>query len=331
MSDLITQEPEVTNSLTAAIENPELVFSDKGNFVALERHIDAEIKAFKPDTSTDKGRKAIKSFAHKITRTKTAIKGVVDEANAELRQNIADNKERFEDIAERLDKRSVKAREPLTKWEEQEADRQKRVTSLKTQLKIAGQMLVTDTSVSIEQRLAEIKAIDLDGEDLRDDFDDITALRDEVVKNLKIAYLRLKEQEDERAELEAEKARIAEERAELEAFRAEKAKREAEVKAKNELSAEQEAPAPAPAPASADDRDEPSPENVEVAKPIARADTAEPQPKQEQPAPFAKDIQIRRDEAIRAISIKTQIDLEAAELVVDHIIRGEIPHIRLEA
>ena len=66
--------PPTGAALAKAVEtNPALVLINSKAKEGLFKHIQDEIANFKPDTSTAKGRDAIKSFAFKITKTKTAI------------------------------------------------------------------------------------------------------------------------------------------------------------------------------------------------------------------------------------------------------------------
>lgn len=91
-------EPQMPDTETGAADvsvvdqvekNPVAVFTNEklfGEFVAKVR---AEVDAFEPDLTTDKGRKAIASLAYKVSQSKTALdeagKALTEEKRAENR------------------------------------------------------------------------------------------------------------------------------------------------------------------------------------------------------------------------------------------------------
>lgn len=115
-----------TEPVTALVRVEELtpmqLFAPGALNPILER-IKAEVRAIETDISTDGGRKAIKSLAYKIARTKTFI----DEQRAVL---VGDEKKRLAAIdtegrrvREELDALKDEVREPLTQWENAETAR----------------------------------------------------------------------------------------------------------------------------------------------------------------------------------------------------------------
>ena len=105
-----------------AIENlnPVDVFK-AGGIGPILAMIEAEVSAEVPDTTTAKGRKSIASNAYKVSQSKTLLDGMgkklADDLNAQLKPINAERK-----IArDSLDELKDVIRQPLTEWEEEQA------------------------------------------------------------------------------------------------------------------------------------------------------------------------------------------------------------------
>lgn len=82
-----------------------------------------EVSGFVPDVTTDKGRKAIASLAHKVAKSKTALDGIGKELVSKLKEEpklVDAERRRMRDI---LDALRDDVRKPLTDWEEAEDER----------------------------------------------------------------------------------------------------------------------------------------------------------------------------------------------------------------
>ena len=101
---------ETVNAIATIVEaNPALVLVDDKKFEDFYEHVNAEANATPVDLSTDKGRRAIASMAHKIARTKTAIDDAGKKLNEESRERAdAEAKERIA-AAERAAKEAEEA------------------------------------------------------------------------------------------------------------------------------------------------------------------------------------------------------------------------------
>jgi len=100
-----------------------------GGIDGILKAIEKEVIDFIPDVTTDKGRKEIASRAYKVAQSKTAIdaagKKLADELNAQL-SPINGERKKARDF---LDSLKDKVREPLTRFEEAEAERRKEILS----------------------------------------------------------------------------------------------------------------------------------------------------------------------------------------------------------
>lgn len=228
---ILELEQSASNSIAVIVaQNPAVVLVDPGKRDDLYAHIRREIEAFVPDITTNKGREAIKSFAFKIVRTKTAIDAAGKQLNEEARAkiNVVDAARR--DAKAALDQMAEEVRRPLTEWEEVEKARIAECDEIITRIALDGTVTMDDTSATVRDRGAAIWSTALDPERFGDKLEQAQAAKDHAIANLKSALVRLEREEADRTELarlRAEnEAREAREREEREAR--ETAKREAE-------------------------------------------------------------------------------------------------------
>lgn len=227
-------EPASTAIATVVEQTPVVVLTDHGQRDAFYAHIQREVEAFEPDTSTEKGRKAIKAFAYKITRTKTAIDdaGKLLNEEARARINAVDAERRV--VKERLTALAIEVRAPLTKWEQDEADRIEGCRSDIEGFKRAAVVTMDDTAATVRERGTEVWGQALDAERFGDMLPEAQAAKDNAVATLKAALARLVKEEADRAELD----RLRKEAAEREERdRIEREAREAEERAAAEAKA----------------------------------------------------------------------------------------------
>lgn len=359
--DRVGDEPGTDIAVVVA-QTPVVVLLDEKKRDDLFAHIRREIDAFTPDISTAKGRDAIKSFAYKITRTKTAIDAAGKELNEEARAriNVVDAARR--DARAELDKLAEQVRKPLTEWEEAEAARVARGQALIEAFKAAAVVTLEDTAASVRERGTEIWNTPVDAADIGDDlFAEASAVKQATVVALKTALARLEKEEADRAELErlrqeaeqraeqdrladeaaareareSEEARLAEERrveaeraeaerlARIEREAAENARREAEREKQAEIDAANRRAEEAEAAAKAE-RDRIAAE--EAARAAEAKRIADEQAKREADQAHRSKVMKAAKEAIMTCGV----DEEAARKVVLLIRAGEVPHVSLE-
>lgn len=205
------------------------VLTDKEQFEAFYAKVKAEVDAHVPDTTTDKGRKAIAALAYKVTRTKTAIDAAGKALTEEARAQIATVDASRRQIREKLDALRDEARRPLDEWEAVDAARAKEAAELLASLAAAAVVTIEDTAATVEARLDEVRGRNLNPLLFGSDVDLAQERRDHAVTVLTAALDRLRKEEADRAELE----RLRQEAAEREAREAaERAKAEAEAQAR---------------------------------------------------------------------------------------------------
>lgn len=219
-------------SLEQVQANPLAVFTTPNGLDPYLEQIKAEVESFSADVTTKKGQDEIRSFAHKIARSKTAL----DKIGKELKDQIMEQpklidaeRRRVKDL---LESWQEQVRRPLTELEEAEKARLAaiqakidEITALPDLLKEHGA-----TSEIITKKIDEITSDDFDYQELKATADaskfvamqKLTALKDEVLK----AEEEAKKAEAER--IEAEKKAQAEREAQIKAEAEARAKREAQ-------------------------------------------------------------------------------------------------------
>ncbi|MBM3605112.1 MAG: hypothetical protein FJX25_10250 [Alphaproteobacteria bacterium] len=224
MNDM-TQTPG-TGLMLPAGTDLQALFRDTSKVDPLIERIEAEVRAHVPDTSTAKGRDAIKSLAYKVSRSKTALddagKTLNEEARAQI--NLVDGARKR--IRDRLDALRDEARKPLTEWEEAEAARQTRDKAIEAELRDHG-MTGQETSALILATAMRIKAIALP-DDFGRDRDAAEAIRTGTMTALRVMYEATQQRERDAAELEKLRREAAERAAADEAVRIERERVEAE-------------------------------------------------------------------------------------------------------
>jgi hypothetical protein len=175
------------------------------------------LKTFEPDLSTDKSRKAIATFARKFITIKTSVDAAGKELTEEARASIdAVNKLRKE-AKEKLDDMAARAREPLTQWEIEEAERKRQHAETLTFLRDVVIIYESTTAQEVLERIERLQEVPETPA-----FVDAKAA---ALETLTAAHDRILKQEAERAELEALRAEKAKREAEEEARKREEAKR----------------------------------------------------------------------------------------------------------
>lgn len=219
-------------------KNPVALFTDEKSYSEFYERMKATVSEHKPDTSTDKGRRAIASLAFRVTRSKTTLDKAGLALTAQWRDQIkAVNESRFK-MVEELDALAAEVRLPLTKWEEAEAARLAKVDEAIGAFNNAAVVTEDDTSATVEARGREVVATELDADLFVERLEEAQAAKDSAIAALLRARDRLRQEEADRAELERLRKESAE-REELE--RVEREKREAaEAEERERLRQEEE-------------------------------------------------------------------------------------------
>lgn len=206
----------------------EAMFRAKDGVDPLIDRIKAEVRTHAADVTTKKGRDAIASLAHKVSRSKVALDDAGKLLTEAAKKEIAIVDAARKKVRDQLDALRDEVRKPLTDWEEAEASRidmcKRTIAAI-----INHGILGDETSSDIRAKAEEIKAIVI-GPDFGEYEAQATGARDATLNTLRAMYAAAKAREDQAAELEklrAENARLEAERLEREA--AAQAERDAEA------------------------------------------------------------------------------------------------------
>lgn len=361
MSDVIEAEKTGTEIAVIVNQTPVVVLTDETKRNEFYAHIQAEIDAFEPDVSTEKGRKAIASLAYKIARTKTAIDAAGKELNEEARQKINAVDAERRAVREHFDALSTQVRKPLTDWEEAEDKRTAFIDNMLAMFRSARIVEMGETSAAIRERGGEIYQTKLDPDVFQDRLADAQAEKDETVGILKsaldravaaekeaaeLARLRAENEAREQAEREkAEAERIERERVEAER-RAEDARADAEAAEARRVEAaakeaEDRARREAEEAAEAERAEERRKHEAALAAERERAEKAEAEAQAERDriAAEAAEAKVREADKEHRVSVMTQakeaimtcgVDEETARKIVLLIKAGEVPNVKME-
>lgn len=211
-------------------ERPAALFDEPSMLAVLIEEGEKSIAEFKYDLSTDKGRKAIASFARKFATRKTALDEAGKEMNSGLRKKIDVVDEVRRKLRDHLDKLRDKARAPLDAWEKKEDDRKQYVIDTRNIFADAMSLTVEDSTSELDETLREVEQRALHPEMLGDLLETARAEQQAAVAHIASVRVRIEKAEADRRELERlrakeeETARLAREAAAKEA--AEKAEQE---------------------------------------------------------------------------------------------------------
>lgn len=226
------------NALSVITEkNAVQFFADKGLDPIIDK-IRKEVAAFKPDITSEIGRKEIASFAYKISKMKTQTdelgKKLVSGIKAQAKIIDAE-RGRAWDAIEAL---QHEARKPLTEWETKE---ETRVNGHKTRLEEVQAMSLMFTTTNAEELTKRLEKL---GEYENLDWQEFTDLAGDTMRSIRITLTakiaELKKSEEDAAELKrlqlAERERQQKEHDEKIAKEAsDRAKKESEEKASEEI------------------------------------------------------------------------------------------------
>ena len=215
--------------------------------------ITAEVRSEVGDPSSEKGRAQIKSLAHKVAKSKTAIDSLGKDLVADWKTKSKEVDAIRKGARERLDALKEEVRQPVTDWENAEEhrvsaikERIDEIQNLACEFDPAGQPFSLE---GLSQSLAQLTSCDID-----ESFQELRAIaqktKDDVLASLKNSIEvaerikaeadeleRLRKEEEARQETERKRL-VAEREAKIAKEAAETAKRIAEEKAAAELAEE---------------------------------------------------------------------------------------------
>ena len=202
-------KPPSTDIAVVVGQTPVVVLTDSKQREAFYAHIEREVEAFEADTSTEKGRKAIKSMAYKITRTKTAIDDAGKQLNEEARARINAVDAERRAARERLSSLAEQVRKPLTDWETAEDARVDACREVIASLKASAVVTMDDTAETLRARGTAAWRTEIDPGVFLEMTDEALAAKNGAIDVLKAALARLTKEEADRAELERLRAEAA--------------------------------------------------------------------------------------------------------------------------
>lgn len=330
--------------------DPAVIFREQEALGGLYDEIRAEIAAFKPELTTDKGRKAVASLAAKIAKRKVSIDAAGKELNAALNKQVDAVDRVRRDVRNTLDIFRGQARAPLTAWEQREEARAVFVEHTIQFLSESCYVQQGTTVNAIEVLAAKVEAVEIEPDVFREREPIAAKEKARAIASLAEAKARVMREDEERKELarlraeqEERDAREAAElaarqRAEAAARAAEEAKRreeEAATRAAERAAAEERAKAEAAAAAerrkheealSAERRErerlEREAKEVAAAQERERADAA----RREADKAHRSKVMAAAKTALMRVG---DIDEDNAKKVVLAIVAGEIPNVSL--
>jgi len=256
----------MSNDLTTIITGMDMatVFAGGGETIdPIIARIEKEVRSHAPDLTTAKGRDAIASLAHKVSRSKKLLDDAGKKLNEDKRRQISIVDAERRKIRERLDALRDETRKPLTVWEEQQAEKKRRADEILGLMRSHG-MTAENSPDEITAAAKSIAEIEINADIFGAGIEIATNLRETTLEHLRGVYAAAKQREDDAAELaklraeaqaradaeakaaaakaEAERAKAEQEQKEAakaaEAERLEKAKAEASEKARQQAAKE---------------------------------------------------------------------------------------------
>jgi hypothetical protein len=211
-----TQISAAADLVVAVTNDPGIVLLDTEKFDAWYDSLKAKAPT-DVDVSTEKGRKALRSYAAEVRSEKAGI----NRARLALTKNWRDMVDQCNAagklIDERLEALAIEVRKPLTDWEEAEKARVAECEAMIARIKAAATVTMDDTAASVRERGMEIYGTKeaITAERYQDHYEPAMQARSDTIGVLKAALDRLTREEAEREELarlrEAERLRQEEE------------------------------------------------------------------------------------------------------------------------
>ena len=123
--------------------------------------ITKEVKNFRPDMTTVKGRKEIASVAYKVAKTKTYLDDLGKNLAADWKEKAGKVDKARRKAKDYLDELKDEVRAPLTAWETKEKDRVAKHNAGIQRIKELGTLSVDETMDSLHFKEATLKSISI--------------------------------------------------------------------------------------------------------------------------------------------------------------------------
>ena len=205
-----------------------------GKLDPLLDRIEKEVMSFIPVTETAKGRKEIASIAHKVAQSKTRLDELGKQLKSEAQKTVKTVDAERKRMRDRLDQLKEKVREPLTRYEEAEKEREAELARRIEAIRLTVPTHDTDGnpkwSAELKTGLLALRSIVIDDSFLHR-VNDAALEKERAIVALESLIVSTERAEAERTELERLR-REAEEQKQRE--RDEAIRREAEEKARKE-------------------------------------------------------------------------------------------------
>jgi colicin import membrane protein len=209
------EQSSTTDIVVIVSENPAIVLTEREKFNEFYAKMKAETDTLAPDTSTEKGRVAIRKMATRVRDTKAAIEKARLGLTKDMRDQIDVINAAGKEIKEELQSLEDEVRKPLTEWEEAEKQRARDCEDAIDWFKHQKVIAEDDTAAAVMERAHAVYEKAIDPELFQDLLEDAEAAKDDAMETLKRAHDRLTKEEADRAELArlraAEEARKEEE------------------------------------------------------------------------------------------------------------------------
>lgn len=249
--------PEPTIDLDALKDTDATKLFKENLIVSVVDGIKEEAAGFSGDITTEAGRKAIKSFAYKLTRSRTILDEKGKELNAGLRLDIDETDKKRRKMRDDIDGLIAAVEKPLTDWDAREKLRKETLDADLRKVRDAIAFFNEPTLEDIDKRITTLNAFsEYDWQDLGDIgsetvrnglimLNEKRALRvQQIAEQVELQRLRDAEavrQEEERKKREAEEQAERDRQAEAERQRLENERIEREKKIAEEAAAKAEA------------------------------------------------------------------------------------------
>jgi len=205
--------------------NPVAIFQSEGGVEDIIGRLERDVRAIPTDPTTDKGRKHIKSLAHAVARSKTALDEAGKAVQADARKTVDKVNADRRLIVKRLDDLRDEVRAPVTEYEARETARTDAHKTAIRDIEELARFEVEPTESAVAHRLAVMA--DYDGRNWEEFSERGQQAFADAISTLNAhaeaatARRIAQEQAEEKAAYEAEQARIRAEE--------ERKKREAEI------------------------------------------------------------------------------------------------------
>jgi len=177
----------------------EALFRSGDGIDPLIERIKKEVMSHAPDLTTRKGREAIASLAHNVSKSNVALDTAGKTLTENAKREIAVVDAARKRIRDQLDALRDEVRKPLTDWESAEEARVARCKSVIAGLINHG-IMGDETAADIRAKAEQIKAIDI-GDDFGEYGPQATGAREATLNALRAMYSTAKTREDQAEEL----------------------------------------------------------------------------------------------------------------------------------